>query len=149
MTVLERLRTLLSTEPAAAGADPPEQLAVAALLAEMARADLEVSKPEQERMQSLLARRYQLDQVSAERLLQQGLAGATRAVSLYDYVRLLNQRLDYPARLEVVQMLWEIAFADGRLDKHEEHELRKIAALLYVSDEDFIRAKLRVTERSS
>ncbi len=54
----------------------------------------------------------------------------------------LNARLDRPGKRELMDMLWQVAYADGRLDKHEEHLLRKLAALLYVSDEDYIKAKL-------
>ena len=49
--------------------------------------------------------------------------------------------------MKVIEHLWEIAFADSRLDKYEEHMVRKIAGLIYVEHKDFINAKLRVKKR--
>lgn len=150
MTVLQRLRSLLaSPEDDPVYAAHREQLAVALLLGEMARADFDVSPAEQSEMRLLLQHRYQLDEAAADDLLRRGLTGASRATSLHDYVCVLNERLDYPSKVEVVEMLWEMAYADGRLEMHEESELRKIAGLLYISNADFIRAKLRVSEAHS
>jgi uncharacterized tellurite resistance protein B-like protein len=76
--------------------------------------------------------------------------GAEReAVSLYDYVRTINERFDPAGKYQLMEMLWQVAWADGRLDPHEEHLLRKLAGLLYVSDADYIRAKLAVMEGPS
>lgn len=144
--LLARLRDLV-TGGADSGADPAqrERLATALLLAELARADFDVSDGETTVIAELLARRFDLDAEAAEALLQRALMRADGATSLYDYVETLNARLDYAGRCDIVEMLWQVAYADGRLDKYEEHELRKIAGLLYVDDADFIRAKLNVT----
>jgi len=144
--LLARLRDLV-TGGADSGADRAqrERLATALLLAELARADFDVSDGETTVIAELLARRFDLDAEAAEALLQRALMRADGATSLYDYVETLNARLDYAGRCDIVEMLWQVAYADGRLDKYEEHELRKIAGLLYVDDADFIRAKLNVT----
>ena len=143
--MLDRLLGLLGGGTVAAHEAPSEQLAVALLLLELARSDFELPEVEINKIRDLLAQRYQLDPVQAEALLQQAQATDQQAVSLYDYVQALNTRLDNTAKREVMQMLWQVAYADGRLDKYEESLLRKLAGLLYVSDEDYIRAKLSVT----
>lgn len=122
------------------------RLATALLLAELARADFDVGDAEIEVIRTLLQQRFDLSPGEVDDVVDRALRRADGATSLYDYVETLNRRLDYRARCEIIEMLWRVAYADGRLDKYEEHELRKIAGLLYVEDQDFIRAKLRVTD---
>ena len=143
--MFDRLLGLLGGGTIPAREAPSEQLAVALLLLELARSDFDVPEVEINKVRDLLAQRYQLDPAQAEALLQQAQATEQEAVSLFDYVKTLNARLDNTAKREVMQMLWQVAYADGRLDKYEESLLRKLAGLLYVSDEDYIRAKLSVT----
>lgn len=126
-----------------------ERLATALLLAELARADDKVESSEQAVIERLLAERFGLQREEARALLEKAEARDENAVSLYDYVKSLNERLDYPGRCDIVEMLWRVAWADGHLDRYEEHELRKIAGLLYVSDDDFIRTKLRAMEATA
>jgi uncharacterized tellurite resistance protein B-like protein len=141
VSLLNRLRETLTPGPAPRQA-PSEQLSVALLLMELARADYEMPQVELERIRELLARRYQLDAAQTAALCEQGQANDREAVSLYDYVQALNARLEPAGKRELMDMLWEVAYADGRLDPQEEHLLRKLAGLLYVSDEDYIKAKL-------
>ncbi|MFI4980120.1 MAG: TerB family tellurite resistance protein [Nevskiales bacterium] len=118
---------------------------MALLLLELARSDFDFPEVERVKIRDLLAQRYQLDVAQADALLLQAQATTQEAVSLYDYVKALNDRLDPAGKLGLMEMLWQVAYADGRLDKYEEGLLRKLAGLLYVSDADFIRAKLSVT----
>jgi uncharacterized tellurite resistance protein B-like protein len=143
--MFERLIDLLSGTPAAPRKPPSEQLAVALLLLELAQSDFAFPEVERAKIRELLAQRFQLDAEGADALLRQAQALEQESISLYDYVQALNARLDPPAKRELMRMLWQVAYADGRLDKYEEHLLRKLAGLLYVSDEDYIRAKLSVT----
>ncbi|MDE0855590.1 MAG: TerB family tellurite resistance protein [Nevskia sp.] len=143
--MLDRLLSLLSAPGTPAREAPSEELAVALLLLELARSDFDFPEVERLKIRDLLAQRYQLEPAQAEALMQQAQATEQKAVSLYDYVQALNARLDATAKRELMQMLWQVAYADGRLDKYEESLLRKLAGLLYVPDADYIRAKLSVT----
>lgn len=143
--MLDRLLSLLGGPGTPAREAPSEELAVALLLLELARSDFDFPEVERLKIRDLLAQRYQLEQAQAEALMQQAQATEQKAVSLYDYVQALNARLDAAAKRELMQMLWQVAYADGRLDKYEESLLRKLAGLLYVPDADYIRAKLSVT----
>jgi uncharacterized tellurite resistance protein B-like protein len=143
--MFDRLLGLLGGTTTPAREAPSEQLAVALLLLELARSDFDFPEVERIKIRDLLAQRYQLDVAQADALLQQAQTTEQEAVSLYDYVQALNTRLDPTAKREVMEMLWQVAYADGRLDKYEESLLRKLAGLLYVSDQDYIRAKLSVT----
>lgn len=144
--MLDRLLGLLSGGPGPAREEPSEQQAVALLLLELARADFDLPEVELAKMRELLAQRYQLDAAQVDGLMRQAQSSGREAVSLYDYVQTLNARLDAPAKRQVMEMLWQLAYADGRLDKDEEYLLRKLAGLLYLSDADYIRAKIAVEE---
>lgn len=149
--MLARLREMVTVDGGAPQADVAEQerLATALLLAELARADYHVDEAEETTITGLLAEHFELDAAQTQELLTQAQYHVDGAVSLYDYVQTLNDRLDYPGRCKMVEMLWRVAYADGHLDKYEEHELRKIAGLLYVEDADFIHAKLKVIGAAS
>ncbi|MDR3416296.1 MAG: TerB family tellurite resistance protein [Nevskia sp.] len=144
--MLDRLLGLLSGTAPAAREQPSEQLSVALLLLELARADFEVPDVELAKIRDLLTQRYGLDAAQAGALFERARAAGQETVSLYDYVQTLNTRLDPAGKRGLMEMLWQVAYADGRLDKYEEHLLRKLAGLLYVSDDDYIRTKLSVAE---
>ncbi|MBL6749480.1 MAG: TerB family tellurite resistance protein [Nevskia sp.] len=140
-SILDRLLGLF--DGFGAEVEPPsEALCVALLLLELARADFEFGQAEQDKIRQVLSRRYGLGTEQCEALLRQAQALDQAAVSLFDYVQALNARLAPAGKYELMEILWQVAYADGRLDKHEEHLLRRLAGLLYVSDQDYIRAKL-------
>lgn len=124
---------------------PPadERLATAVLMAEMARSDLEVDEAESREMCRLLAERFDLDPEAARDLMEQANWRAEQSTSLYRDLQVLVREADYDARCELVELLWRVALADGRLDPYEEQCLRRIAGLLFVQDNHFVRAKLR------
>ncbi|MDB5986730.1 MAG: uncharacterized protein JWR16_1783 [Nevskia sp.] len=147
--MFDRLRSLLSGDAASGRAAPSEQLSTALLLLELARADFEIAAVERARVGAMLAQRYGLPPAAAEALMQQAEAEVGTAVSLYDYLKTLNAELDAPGKRRLMEMLWEVAYADGRLDKYEEQLLRKLADLLYVAEKDYIGAKLSVLEQGA
>ncbi len=124
---------------------PSEALAVALLLVELARADFVVPPVERRRIRELLAARFSLDGEALDRLMIEAEQRSSEATSLYDYVKVLNAQLDAGGKRELMMLLWQVAYADGRLDKYEEHLLRKLADLLYVSSSDYVQAKLAVS----
>jgi uncharacterized tellurite resistance protein B-like protein len=141
--MFDRLKSLLA-DPGASIEKPDETLSAALLLTELARADLEFAEVEQAKIRELLAARYRLDDVAVDRLIAEARTKGESAVSLYDYVQTLNARLDPCGKADLMTMLWQVAYADGRLDKYEESLLRRIAGMLYVTDAEFIRTKLGV-----
>ena len=64
------------------------------------------------------------------------------STSLYEYTRVVNDEFSYTDKLELLSRLWKLAFADGSLDKYEDHLIRKISDLIHISHSDFIRIKL-------
>ena len=123
---------------------PARRLAVATLLVEIARADFEVDSSERSAIRRMLASAYGLDPGAARSLVEEAERAVEEAVSLHEFTSRLNEELSPPEKVEIIEMLWRVAFADGRLDKYEEHLVRKAADLLYVPHRRFIRAKLKI-----
>lgn len=123
------------------------ELALAALLVEMVRADYEDDPREYETVRRMLARRFGLDEKEAERLLNEGERAADRAVSLYEHTRTLDLELDEQEKFAVIEALWETAFADGVLDGNEDYLIHKVADLLHVRHSDLMRIKDEVVRR--
>lgn len=114
------------------------QLATAALLVEVARADTETAGLEQDAMTRLLRERFALSETETQALLAAGEARADQAVSLQKFTRLLHEHLSEQEKAHIVEMLWQVAYADAALDKYEDNLVRKIAALLYLPDSEVI-----------
>jgi uncharacterized tellurite resistance protein B-like protein len=127
---------------------PPEkrrELAIAVLLMETARADFEHAEPELEAVRQALGRILDLGTDEAERLMAQARDEASQTVTLHGFVGELNASTDADGKRELIALLWQVAYADGRLDPHEEHLIRRIAELLHVPHHEFIRQKLAAT----
>ena len=128
----------------AAPAAPAEgglRLAVAALLVEMARADFQADAGELEQVRTALTERYDLGADEVAALMAAAEREADQAVSLFRFTRLINERLAPADKLELIRMLWEVAYADGRLDKHEDALMHKLGDLMYVPLVDLMRLK--------
>ncbi len=137
--VLNRLKNLLSAP--AAPKPPSEALSTALLLLELARADFEFDDTELGRVRELLQARYGLDPAALDALLDEARIKARLSVSLHEYVGSLNSRLDADGKRELITMLWQVAYADGRVDKHEEHLLRRLVDLLFIPMADYVEAR--------
>lgn len=138
--VLSRLRDLIAPKSAAAKA-PSEALSTALLLLELAAADFESDDAELARVGSLLCQHYGLDSAALDQLLTEARSRARQSVSLHEYVQTLNHSLDADGKRRLIAMLWQVALADGRIDKYEEHLLRRLVDLLYIPMADYVQAR--------
>jgi uncharacterized tellurite resistance protein B-like protein len=142
--VIERLRR----EPASPdSAEDAQRLAAAVLLLEVARADYEHQPAERAALRAGLAREFKVPEAVLDALLSQAEQKAQQSVSLFEFVQTLNRTLSPDQKRSLLNLLWEVAHADGRVDPHEEHLLRRIADLLHLSHADFIRGKLAAVEK--
>jgi uncharacterized tellurite resistance protein B-like protein len=117
------------------------QLATAALLIEMTRADHDVKSVERSAVTLAVQRAFGLDAEQTEELVALGEQEADAAISLYEFTRLINRHFDPKQKEHIVELLWQVALADGEIDKYEDHLVRKVADLIYVPHLSFIRAK--------
>lgn len=125
------------------------ELATAALLCEIIRADYNTSEEELAALRAMLTKRYRLSESDVDELMSLAQREVEEAVDYYHFVSLINEHYDYSQRCELVAQMWQLAWADGHIDPLEEHRIRRLADLLYVSHSDFIRTKLQVEERNN
>ena len=123
------------------------QLALAALLIEAADSDHHFDEAERVVIARLLERRFKLSHSEAVALLAAGQREADHAVELFHFARTINERLSFEQRVELVEMLWEVAYADGVLDQYEDSLLRRVGGLIYVPDRERGMARQRVLGR--
>lgn len=145
--MIASLKRLFGVEPPVTGVletKEPLDLATAALLLELARSDFSESPEEIEAIRHLLERRFGLKGEPLDTLIQEAQRRADQAVSLHEFTHRLNRELAEEDKLAIVEMLWRVSHADGRIDKHEEHLVQRIAGLLHVSDRDRVRMRLKV-----
>lgn len=119
-------------------------VAAAALMVEAARLDGTFSDVERQRIQQLLVERFQLTPWLAGELLARAERTATESVAWQGFTHAIKQELAPEERIEVIEMLWEVAYADGHLHDYEASLLRRVAGLLYVGDRESGEARLRV-----
>ena len=147
--MLGKLTALFDTAFARDNEDPAARehalrVATALLLIEVARADYSDDFVEEAAMLDSLKQFFALDDAAAALLLEEARSKADQAVELQHITRRLHEQLSIAEKQRVVEMLWQVALADRRLDKHEDHLVRRIAELMYVSHSDLIRIRNRV-----
>ena len=92
----------------------------------------------------VLKHSYQVADEDLEELTKLAKEEVHDATSLYEFTRLINDNYDNEQKIALIKNMWRIAFADEKLDKYEDHLIRKISELIYVSHSDFIKTKLQV-----
>lgn len=118
-------------------------LAIAALLCQVSQADHVIDEKEESSKIQMLSKLLDLTQAEAKTLLQEAALRSESSASLYEFTDQLRD-LGHQQRFELIQSMWQVAYADQYLDPIEESIIRKVAELLYVNHNDFIRAKLSV-----
>ncbi len=123
------------------------QLAAAALLVEAAVMDGHFEDQERAAMDRVLGSRFGLDAEATEKLIAQAELEVAGSVELYRFTRIIKDRLEPGERNRILEMLWEVACADGSIHEYESGLVRRIAGLLYVSDRESGEARQRVLAR--
>lgn len=122
------------------------RIATAALLIEVAKTDHHFDTAEMTSLEKLLRQEFELSTEQLQTLIQLAQEEQRQATSVYQFTQLINQHCHVEDKYKLILGMWKIAYADGVLDKYEEHIIRKVADLIYVSHSDFIRAKMRAKE---
>ena len=117
-------------------------LASAALLIELCAADHERQEDETRTLRRILRETFHLQDKQLDELWDLAHQEARSATSLYQFTSLINDGYGYEEKLRLLKHMWEVAYADGRIDRYEDHMIRQVAELLYLSHNDFIRMKL-------
>jgi uncharacterized tellurite resistance protein B-like protein len=152
--MLRTLKDLLDTVLAGPGeqseADQAHflQLATAVLLVEVMRADPELGAPERLAVVRALREKFALSDEEVAELVELAEQTARTSNDFHRFTSVINDGFTQDQKIRIVENMWRVAFADGRLDAHEHHLISKIAGLLHVTHGQYIAAKMRARESS-
>jgi uncharacterized tellurite resistance protein B-like protein len=151
--MLEAIKTFLSElssgkQARGAGGDD-YKLAAAALLFHVVAVDGTVSATEREALSAELKRRFDLDAEGTEALLDAAETADKEAVDLYGFTSVLKQRFEEADRERIVETMWRLVYADGKVHEFEDNVIWRVAELLGVSSQARIRLKRNVRDGSS
>ena len=151
--MLNRISALLSGAPNNDRANDrttsEKQVAAAALLIEVAYMDEEFEVVERSRIGELVAKYFGLDDAACKALIEEAEAATLESSQLYEFTRVINDNYTPEERVDLIELLWEVVYADGEVHDMEAGLLRRIGGLIYVSDRDRGLARKRVAQRIS
>ena len=122
------------------------QMATAAILIEMTRVDFDVTSEEMGAVVKAVRTTFGLTPVETTELIRLAGEEAQQATDYFQFTSLINRQFSPEDKKRLVELMWHVAYADGKMDKYEDHFVRKIAGLLHVSHKDFIAAKHRARQ---
>jgi uncharacterized tellurite resistance protein B-like protein len=126
--------------------EPTHDLRVAtcALLLEMADIDGRFSESERQRIVGILRKEYGLAAEDIEGLMEASKEQLDQSIDYWHFTNLINQNYSMEEKIRIIEMVWKIAYTDGKLDQHEDYLIHKLANLLRLSHKQLIDAKLRI-----
>lgn len=123
------------------------QIAIIALLIRAATSDADFAEPERQAIARIAASYFHVSDVELTELMALAQAEEAQTMDLYRWAQTIKQHYDEAARIELIEKLWEVVYADGKLDDYEANLLRRVAGLIYVPDRESGQARLRVMAR--
>jgi uncharacterized tellurite resistance protein B-like protein len=147
--VFDAIRSLLADladgEKRSGGFDDREfRVAYAALLIHAAAIDGEITAVERRELLALLKRRFELSDSAAGELVAQATAAEEKAVDFYHFTHKVSSALDETERCRMIEMMWSVAYADGKISDYEDNLIWRVADLLGVSSAERIALRQRV-----
>jgi len=127
--------------------DKTSTKACVALLLETSMADEILDESELMALKNTLQKDFQINEDEIDELIDLAKENIEDSTSLYEFTRDINDNFDSAERVKLIESMWKIAYADGNIDKYEEHIIRKVSNLIYVAHSDFIKAKLSAKEQ--
>lgn len=121
-------------------------LATAVLLIEIARSDMEITDPEIKVIREVLNRLYSTEAKKSDELIKLAINHVEQLTCLRDFTKAINEAFDESQKERLITALWQVAYADGVLDKHEEHWIIRLSELLYVHRSMVVKCKHNVEQ---
>ena len=137
---------LVSTEPTPEERQQALQLATAVLLVEVMRADSSKASRERQPVAAALRQRFALDDAALALLLARAEQAAENAYDYHHFTASINDSCSQEQKIQIVEAMWQVAYADAQVDAYEHHAISKIAGLLHVTHGEYIGAKMRAKE---
>ena len=150
--MLRALKNLIDSVTAAVPESSPAeqvhflQLATAVLLVEVMRAEPELGVTERLAVVAALRRKFDLAEAELAQLIELAERTARTASDFHRFTSAINDGFDQDQKIRIVEFMWQVAYADGHLDAHENHLISKVAGLLHVTHGQYIGAKMRARE---
>ena len=119
-----------------------------ALMLETSMADDLLDESEIKTLKATLINDFKLEETEIDELIEISKKNVDDSTSLYDFTRDINDNFESEERIKLIESMWKIAYADGNIDKFEEHIIRKVSNLIYVSHSDFIKAIISANEKT-
>ena len=141
--MFDKLLSFFQQEEVKTESHKPE-LAAAALLVEIMNADHSLSNEESDSIKSILFDTLFITAEVADELLATAKKQVNEATDLFQFTEVINTNYSAEEKVSLIASLWKVAYSDKQLDKYEEHMIRRIADLLYVSHSDFMQTKNRI-----
>jgi uncharacterized tellurite resistance protein B-like protein len=136
---------LANAEPRSGGLGDREfRVGYAALLVHAATIDGDMSGNERSQLALLLKQRFELSDIAVDELISQAIAADEKAVDFYHFTHAISGALDETERLRMIEMIWTVAFADGKISDYEDNLIWRVADLLGVSSPERIALRQRV-----
>jgi uncharacterized tellurite resistance protein B-like protein len=124
------------------------ELATAVLLVEVMRADPRLADAERQAVVAALRRKFSLGDDELARLVELAQEKSRNASDFHQFTSVINERFSQDEKIRIVEHMWEVAYADGHLDAHENHLIARVAELLHVTHGQYIAAKLHAKSSS-
>ncbi len=128
--------------------DGDYRLAAAALLVHVATLDQDFNEDERTKIKDALVDRFELTRDEAEKLMSAAVDADRKAVDLYHFTSVLNHVLDDEARKRIIEMMFEVAFVDGKLSEFEDNVVWRASELLHVTPRERVELRRRVRDES-
>lgn len=149
-TLKDLFDSLLSPDAAAgaqgSGHDHAMQVAAAVLLVEVMRADASLAVAERRAVRQALVEKFVLTPDEADQLTAVAEATAREATDLFAFTSRVDTHWDMPRKLRLIELMWAVAYADGRISDHERHVMWRIADLLHIPQGAYVHARMRARE---
>ena len=120
------------------------RVAACALFVEMARIDEKFTEAEMDTILSIVQDRYGLSRKHADALVAEADKELDKSVDLWQFARLINEHYSPDEKIEIIEILWQMVFVDGKMDRYEHYLMNKLKNLLRLSHDQLIAAKLKV-----
>jgi len=144
---IEGMRQSVTPKAGAAARAEPARLACAALLARAAQLDGRLEQAEDDAILRVMVERFAIDKTEARAILDEAADDLEESNDIYRYTKVLRDAFDEAERIKLVEMLWEVAYADGVLHEFEAQLMRRLAGLMFVDDRDSGLARKRALDK--
>lgn len=124
-------------------------IAATALMVQLSRIDRNEDERELQTIVDCAVEAHEVTPEDARAILDNARSQADDATSLYEFTGQLNNLLDQAGKRRILESIWRVAFADGRIDKYEEHMIRRMADLLHLNHREYMESRYRAEQPRS